>query len=132
MTAAQPAEATAECQPGDPGGRVDACWNGKAECLCREIDMAKRAARLDVRDATTRIDAHCAHERKVDHHAGIADSTSGNVVSAAAHCDREVMLPRKAESGADVGLPTALGNQCRPPVDHCVPDGARLVIRGIG
>ena len=62
MLAAQPAEATAQREAGDPGGRVDAHGRRQAMHLHGGIEISEGAAGLDAGPAGDRIDPHALHQ----------------------------------------------------------------------
>jgi hypothetical protein len=86
--ARNPAEATAERQPGDAGGRIDACGYGEPKSLCLLVEVGEHRAGLDPRSLPRRIDPHRLHLRQVDHDTAIADRAAGDVVTTAPDRDQ--------------------------------------------
>ncbi len=83
--AGDPAEAAAQCQAGDAGGRVDAGRHGEAEFLRFAIDLPEGSAWLHPGAPTFWIDPHGGHGREIDHQPAIAHGASADVVAATAH-----------------------------------------------
>ncbi len=130
--ARQVAEAAAEREPGDAGRRDEAEHRREAVELGLAVEVAERAAGLGARGPRRGVDRHAAHEREVDHQAAVADGEAGDVVAAAAHRDQELMVARaKRTAGTTSAVPSAAHDQARAPVDHRVPDPARLVVVGV-
>ena len=88
--AGQPAEAAAQRQPGDAGGRVDAGRRGQAERLRLAVDVAQGARRARPRRAaragSTRTDF--MRERSIISPPS-QTALAGDVVAAAAHRDQQ-------------------------------------------
>src|SRR6202012_2044717 len=80
--AAGPAEATAEGEPGDGGGRADGDRNRKTERLGLLVHVGEQRATLDARTACGWIDMHRAHSREIEHDATLADRITRDVVTA--------------------------------------------------
>ena len=114
--------------PGDARRRVDAGRHDEPEGLRLPVEVGQRRPRTDPGAHRLRIDAHRLHRRQVDHHAAVADGTSGDVVAAAAHRDRQAALVGEADRLDDVGRAGAPHDDARPPVDHRVPDGAGFLV----
>ena len=57
----------------------------------------RRAASTVTRARRRRIDTHRLHARQIDHDAVVADRAAGDVVSAAAHRQRQAALPREGD-----------------------------------
>ena len=91
------------------------------------VHVAEKAAGLSARHALGRIDPDAAHERHVEHQPALAHGQSGDVVSAAFDRQRNAVLTRGVDARDDVGHAEAPDDQRRTPIDHRVPDRARLV-----
>ena len=91
------------------------------------VHIAEKAAGLSPRDSLSRIDPDAAHERHVEHQSALADGESGDVVSAALDRQRDGVLTRGVDARDDVGDAEAPCDQRWTPIDHRVPDRARLV-----
>ncbi len=53
-------------------------------------------------------------------------------MAAAANGDRQSLAPGEIDGGDDIGNVIATRDQCRPPVDHPIPDPAGLVVARLG
>ena len=124
----QVADPAAERQTGDPGRRDDPARRGEAERVGRVVEIAPGAPALDARGALLGIDVNPLHRGQVHHQPVVADRAAGDVVAAAADRDRQSLPAREVDRRDHVGHAGAPGDQRRPPVDHPVPDLARLVV----
>jgi hypothetical protein len=122
------AEAAAERQAGHTRGRVDAQRRGEAVRLCRRVEVAEGAARLDRRAAGFRVHPNALHRREVDHEAFIADSISRDVMPAPADRDEHAFLARELNGLDHIFRPRAAGDERGPAVDHGVPDLAHFAV----
>jgi hypothetical protein len=125
---AQPAEATAEGEPGHARRRVDAQRRGKPESLRLLVELAQRHPGLDARRAPGRIHAHRFHLREVDLQAPLAHRIARDVVAAAAHGQQQVVVAGETHGADDVRGPRASHGERGPPVDHGVPDRPCLLV----
>ena len=121
------AEAAAERQPGAAGGGDEPEHRGQAVELRLAVHVAEQAAGLGARHAPRRIDPDAAHQRHVEHQPAVADGQSGDVVAAALDRQRQAVLARGVDARDDVGDAETPDDQRRTPIDHRVPDRARLV-----
>ena len=131
VLARQVAVPAAERQPGDAGGRDRARGHREPERVCRVIDIALGAARLDAHRARGRIDAHALHCREVDHQAVVAAAEAGAVMAAAADREQEAVLAREGHGGDHVGDVQSSHDHEGPLVDHAVVEGAGVVVARI-
>jgi hypothetical protein len=72
--AAEPAEAAAQGQAADAGGRVDAERNRQSEGLGLVVDVGAAARRHRPRPGAPRVDMHAAHAGQVDDQAVVAQA----------------------------------------------------------
>ena len=128
VAARQPAEAAAEREAGDAGGRVDAERRRQAVRLRLAIEVGEQRAGADARGAARRVDADRVHRRQVEQQAALGDRVAGDVVAAAANAEQHALLGGEADAGADVVLVAAARDQGRTAVDGAVPDLARVVV----
>ena len=91
------------------------------------VHVAEKAAGLSARDALGRIDPDAAHERHVEHQSALANGQPGDVVPTAFDRQLHAVLTRGIHARDDVRYAEAPCDQRRTPIDHRVPDGARLV-----
>ena len=92
------------------------------------IEIRPRRPALGPDGAALRIDPNPPHRRQVDHQPAVAGPEPGDVVPSAAHRQQQVVVGGEPDAGDDVGHAAAPGDHGRPPVDHAVPDLARLVV----
>ena len=90
-------DAAAEGEPGHAGLRDDAPGRGEAEGLGDRVDVGPGGPALHVHRAPGVVDAHGAHRREVDDDAVVDGGRAGDVVAAAAHGERQVVLGGEAD-----------------------------------
>jgi hypothetical protein len=129
--AIEPADAAAEREARDAGGRDHAAGRRQAERLGLAVELAPRHAGPGPRGPVHRVDPDALHGRQVDHEATVAHGAAGDVVAAAPHGHEHVVLAREAHGGQDVGDAGAARDERRAPVDHGVVDGAGRVVAGV-
>ena len=129
--AGQVADAAAEGEAADPGGRDDPARRREPVLVRRPIDFAPGAAAADPDGAGLRIDLDVLQRREVDDDAVVARSQAGAVVAAAADGQEQVVVACERDGHGDVVRTRALRDQRRPLVDHRVVDLARLVVVGV-
>ena len=104
MGAHQPAEAAAERQPGDAGGGDHPAGRRHADRLRRAIEVrpgARRPARGPcAAPRSTRTPRIADRSQTI---AAVADGAARDVVAAAAHRERQLVLAREADHGRHVG-----------------------------
>jgi len=96
--------------------------------LCVAVELAQREPGLGARRAPLRIHPYAPHLREVDHQAAVAHAVTGDVVPAAAHRYRELVLPSKAHAAHDVVGIGAPRDQGWALVDQPVPDHAGIFV----
>jgi hypothetical protein len=131
MAPADPAEAAAEREPGDAGGRDDAAGHDQSEGLCGAIDIGPGGAGLHAHAAGSGVDLDGFVRREIDHHAARAQRGAGDVVAAAADRQRQPTIAGEGDAGGDVGGAARPDHERRPALDHAVPDVAGLGVRGL-
>ena len=87
----QVADAAAQRETADAGGRDDAGRDGQAEGVRRVIDVAPQRAAAGEHRLLLRIDAHVSHRRQIDHQPVVADAEAAGVVAAAADRDEQLV-----------------------------------------
>ena len=130
MLAHQPAQAAAEREPADAGGRHDAAGGGQAVELRLSVVVAPGRAALGPDASRRRIDLHRAHLRQVDDEAAVAHGIAGDVVAAAADGDLEPVLTCGAHGRLRVGGATTLDDDRRTAVDEPVVDAPGGIVAG--
>jgi hypothetical protein len=125
---AQPTDAAAEREPGDPRLRDDAERCRQAVSLSRCVELAQCHAGLGARRLRCRVDVDRLHCRQVDDEAAVVQRIAGDAVPAAACRDPKPVLARVVDSVDHVGRRRALRNRGRTLVDHPVPERAGLVV----
>ncbi|HWC27071.1 MAG TPA: hypothetical protein VG474_10860 [Solirubrobacteraceae bacterium] len=131
VAAALVRDTAAEREAGDAGFGHDAARSCEAERRADGIDVGPRGAALHVHGAPGSVDAHAAHRRQVDDQAAVDDGGAGDVVSAAADGERQVVLGGEGDRGGDVAGVGAAGDERGALVDHAVPDAARGLVFGV-
>ena len=127
----QPAETAPEREAGNPRRRDLTPGRGQAERLRLVIEIAPRHAGLRRHRAPLPIDPDALHRRQVDHEPAVADGVAGDVVTAAAHGDQQLVGPREIDGGEHVGRTGAPRDQGGLAVDRAVPDTAGGVVAGV-
>jgi len=127
----QPAQAAAERETRDASGRDLAAGRRQPEGLRLVVELAPRHAALRLHRASRPVHADTLHRRQVDHQAPVTDGVAGDVVTAAAHGDQQLVGPREIDGGEHVGRTGAPRDQGGLAVDRAVPDTARGVVAGV-
>jgi hypothetical protein len=129
VLAREPTEAAAEREAGDSSGGDLASRRGEPELLRLAVEVAPSGPRLRASRPRGGIDADALLSREVDDDAVVADRAPGDIMTAAANGNQQLVLAREVDSGHDVSHAGAAGDQRRPLVDHPVPDPTgRLVL----
>ena len=128
VLAHEPADAAAQAEAADSGVAHDAAGGSEAVGLRLVIDVAPQGAALNESRALDGIDRDSAHRRQVDHDPAVAHCGAGDVVTAAANGDLEVVVAGEPHGCGHVGGAATAGDQSRAPVDGAVPDGAGIVV----
>jgi len=123
-----PAEAAAQREAGDAGGRIDAERGDEAELLRLLVEVRERGAGLDASRGGRRVDPHRPHQGQVDEEAAVADRIAGDVVAAAAHGNEQLFVAREIDRVDDVGGAQAADHEGWTSVDHAVPDRTSGVV----
>ena len=134
VLAHEPADAAAQREAADAGGRDDAAGGGKPEFLTFAIEFSPGGAALGERGLPAGVDLDLSHQGEVDHHGAVGDGLSGDAVAAAAHRSGEAVFAGKTNGLNDVGDAGGADDDGWLAVDHAVPDLARSgvvrIIRG--
>jgi hypothetical protein len=131
MAPTEPAESTAEREPRNPGGGVDAERRRQAVSLRFAIEVAEQRARADARGSLRRVDADRAHARKVQHQSALGDRIARDVMPAAAHAQQHSMRRGEAHGCLNVAVVQATRDQRWAAIYGAVPDLASLVVLAI-
>ena len=136
--AGQVAEAAAEREAADPGGRDDPARRREPVLVGRAVDLAPGTAAADANGARLRIDLDVSERREVDHDAVVTRPQPGAVVAAAADGQQQVVIAGEGDGLGDVvrrprtaqSTPAACrSSRCRP----CAPRRSRrLRVRSAG
>ena len=126
--AAGPAEATAEGEPGDAGGRVDADRNRKTERLSFLVHVGEQRTTLDAGTVCGWIDVHRAHTREIEHDASVANRITRDVVTAAPHGQSHAVLASEVDPLDHIRGSQCLDDHAGSAIYHAVPDGSRRVV----
>ena len=129
--ACQVAEAAAESEASDSGGRDDSARRREPVLVRGAVDLAPGTAAADANGAGLRIDFDLFERREVDHDAVVTRPQSGAVMATAADGHEQVVITGEADGLGDIVSARAPRNQRRPLVDHRVVDLACLVVVGV-
>jgi hypothetical protein len=121
-----------ERQPGDSRVRDDADRTDQPVGLSRFVQLGEEGAAVHTGRAPFRIDLGSPHRGEVDHDPVVAGREPGDAVTAAPDCDHELLLAREAKRRSDVVDAGRAGDDRGPSVEDPVPDGASLVVPGVG
>lgn len=128
---AQPAEASSEGEPGNPGMGHYSSRRSQSMRLSSGIEITPQSARLDPRHLRFRINLHPTQGRKVDHDAVVAQRRPRDIVASATNRDWQTLLAGKGQSASRVGATGALGDERRPTIDGAVPNSPGGIIVGV-
>ena len=131
VLAHEPADATAEGEPGDAGVAHDAAGGGQTVRLRLVVDVAPQRTTLHPGRAVGGVDPHGPHRREVDDDPVVANGGAGHVVASAPYGDLQVVVAGETHGRDHVGGPDASGDQARAPVDGAVPDCSGGVVVGV-
>jgi hypothetical protein len=93
--------------------------------LTGRIEILPESASLAGRCTGVRIDDDLAHQPQVDDETFVANTVTGNAVTASAHGDRKIGNSCEPDRRDDVGDIERPDHQCRPRVDHSVESRPR-------
>ena len=122
------ADAAAEGQPADAGGRDDAARRGQPEGVRRGVQVAPRRAARDPGRVRQRVDPHTTHGGQVDDHAVVAGAEARDAVATTADRDGQVVVGGEAHRGHHVAGVGRLDDDGGALVDHPVADLACFVV----
>ena len=131
VLAHQPADATAEGEPGDSGMAHDSAGGGQAVRLRLVVDVAPQRTTLHPGPAVGRIDPHAPHRREVDDDPVVANGGARHVVASAPYGNLQIVVAGETDGRDHVGGPDASGDQLRAPVNGTVPDCTGDVVVGV-
>ena len=95
------------------------------------IDCGQRRPAFDARRALLGVDTDTIQPSEVDDQAAVADTQTGAVVSAAAHCEQQVAFTRIVDCRDHVGDIGAARDGGRSSVNHAVVYRPRGVVAGV-
>ncbi len=126
--ALEAADAAAERQPGHPGVTDHPDRADETVCLGGDIELAEQRAAVRPSGAPLRVDGHTAELGEVDHEPAVGGRVPGGAVAPGSDGDLEVTLPSEADGCRDVLHVLRADEDGRSPVEHRVPDPARVVV----
>ena len=127
----EPADAPAERQTGDAGGRDHATGDGQAEYLGLPVDLSPGRASLDAHGLVGRIDPDTVHVAEVEHQAAIDGAVAGDMVATGPNREQEPVVPGEVHTVDDVGFARAADDETGPAIDCEILDDPSLVVRRI-
>jgi hypothetical protein len=130
--ASQVANASAQGDATDAGGRDTAAWRGESEGMRRMVHITQRRSPFNPNCAGIGIDANTLHQREIDDKSIIDETETGTAVAATANRDSHVVLASEIDGRDDVGDVDAACDDRRSLVDHGVVDLAYLIVVGVG
>ena len=130
--ALEPADPSAERQPGDACMADDADRTHEPMLLGGDVELAEKRSTTRPRDALRGVDADIVHTAKVNDDPAVGRGMSKRAVTAAADGDFEVPFPAEPDRRDDIvdaGRPNHGG---RSAIERRVPDPAGIVVaRGV-
>ena len=123
------ADAAAEREAAEPGGRDQAAGGGQAMRLCGGVEPGPLRPAAGGGSTCRGIHLDGVHRRQVDDDAVVARRESGDAVRAAAHGDRQAFAGGEAHGAHHVGGPGGSHHHRRALVDRAVPDVASFLVR---
>jgi hypothetical protein len=127
----QPADATAEREPGDACPGHDAGRDGQPVRFGRAIEVAERRPRRDTDLACSGIHLDGVQPAEIEHDPAVDRPVAGDVVAPTADGERQPKIACAADRRGDVPHPTCPDYRGRATVDHPVPDAAGLLVPDI-
>src|SRR5579859_7038666 len=124
----QIANATAEGEAGDTGGRDDAACGGKAERVGGVVEVSPGGPGANPRGLVLWVDPNGAHERHVDDQATVVGTEPGSAVAPISDRQVQVILPGEVDARDDVAHLLGVQHRQWPPVEHAVVNGAGLIV----
>jgi hypothetical protein len=131
VAAHQPAQPTAEGEPGDAGVGDDAAGGGQPVGLGARVELSPQCTRLGLGGGAGGVDPDGRHGGQVEHQAVVATGGARDAVPATADRDGQALLEACPQGGGDVGGVRAARDECRVPVDRAVPQGPGGVVAGV-
>src|SRR5689334_12378024 len=104
----------------DPSGGDNPRRDRQSESMSRMLNRTLSATTFHPHRARRGIDAHALYEREIDHQAIVAAAKPGAVMTAAANCGEQLLLPPEAHGGDHIRHIRATCNEQRPLVDHSI------------
>ena len=127
----EPADAAAQRQAGHAGLGHDPGRHDQAVRRGGRVDVAEQAAAARVHQLAFGIHGDVAQSAEVDGQAAVRHGLARHVMTAAADRGRQPVLAGHGDRGHHVLGAGAAQDQAGPPVDHGVPDPARLLVLGV-
>jgi hypothetical protein len=120
VLAHEPANASSECEPGDPRRGDDSTGRGQAVHAGGAVVLVPRHASLRTHTPSRGIDMCAAHRREVDHEPTVGCREPCDVVTTAAHRDLDTRLTTELHSISNVRRVRTARDECRAFVDQTV------------
>jgi hypothetical protein len=117
----QPADATAQGEPGEAGVGDDAGGNSQPEGLGLAVELAEQHAGLCPYRPFRQVNANALHQRQVDDQAAVAHGQARETVPTASHRDLEITAPRCAHRLDHIGRPGAASDHRGVAIDGAIP-----------
>ena len=127
MHAAEIAEAAGKREAGHPGLGNQPARCGESEGLGLAIHVAPSRAALDNGEPPLGVYIHGTHLREVDHESGVACGVAGDVVPAPTYGHGQLLRLGETHRLDHIGRAAAASDDGWPPVDHRIPQPARVV-----
>ena len=132
MLAHQPADPATEGEAGDAGRRDQTASHRQPERLCFVIELSPGHATLHDDALGIRVDPDPFHLGQVDDHSAVRGREPRQAVSTTPNGKLEILTVGELHGSDDVGDTGAADDERRTPIDHPIPDGARLVVARVG
>ncbi len=127
----EPAETATQREAGNARRRDLPSRRGQAEGLRLVVEIAPGHPGLGPHGATGRIDPDALHEREIEHQPAVAHGVAGDVVTAPADGDEQVVGAREPHGLEHVAGAGAARDQSRLAVDRTVPNAPGGVVARI-
>ncbi len=129
--AVEPADAPAEGQTGDAGGRDHAARDSQAEDLRLPVDLSPGRAPLNAYCLVGRVDPDAVHVAEVEHQPPVDGAVTGDVMPTGSDGEQHPVLPSQVHTVDDVGFARAPDDETWPTIDREILDDPNVVVRRI-
>ena len=127
-TAGEVADAAAQGEARDAGGRDDPAGRCQSEGIGRGVEVAPRGSALGPGRRRGRVHAHATHPRQVDHDTVIARPEARHAVSATPDRQVELVLAGQVHRRHDIARVRGAHDHGGTAVDHGVVHGPGFVV----